>query len=232
MSRPGSKPQKKVATHWSPSLAYAVGLIATDGCLSSDGRHIDFTSKDRSLVETFRQCLKINNKIGKKVSGFTGRKDYYRIEFGDVNFYQWLLQLGLTARKSKTIGELVIPKRYFWDFLRGSFDGDGSIYSYWDPRWQSSHMYYLQFASASMKHLQWLQESISQLAGVDGRIQAAGGYHHLVFAKSSTNKLFKRMYYNNSVPHLKRKLTKALRIFKIEKLHNRAQVAEPAYAHG
>ena len=39
---------------WSPDLAYAVGLLATDGNLSSDRRHMSFISKDRDLVETLR----------------------------------------------------------------------------------------------------------------------------------------------------------------------------------
>jgi len=32
---------------WTPELAYIVGLITTDGCLSSDGRHLTFTSCDK-----------------------------------------------------------------------------------------------------------------------------------------------------------------------------------------
>ncbi len=31
---------------WNANLAYAVGLIAADGCLSKDGRHIILVSKD------------------------------------------------------------------------------------------------------------------------------------------------------------------------------------------
>ena len=43
----------------------------------------------------------------------------FQIQFGDVVFYQWLLSLGLTPNKSKTIGPLKIPYEYFFDFLRG-----------------------------------------------------------------------------------------------------------------
>lgn len=51
---------------WTPELAYAVGLITTDGSLSSDGRHIDFTSNDKELINTFKKCLNLKNKIRKK----------------------------------------------------------------------------------------------------------------------------------------------------------------------
>ena len=53
MGKRGPKPKKKISTNWSAELAYAVGLIATDGCLSKDKRHIDFTSKDKELIKTF-----------------------------------------------------------------------------------------------------------------------------------------------------------------------------------
>lgn len=49
---------------WSNELAYAVGLIATDGNLSKDGRHIELTSKDTEQLETFKRCLKLKNRIG------------------------------------------------------------------------------------------------------------------------------------------------------------------------
>ena len=31
---------------WTPALAYAVGLAATDGCLVNTGRHVAFVSSD------------------------------------------------------------------------------------------------------------------------------------------------------------------------------------------
>ena len=37
---------------WTPQLAYAVGLLVTDGNLSPDGRHICMRSSDKNLLET------------------------------------------------------------------------------------------------------------------------------------------------------------------------------------
>ena len=51
------KPQNKTSTTWSSKLAYAIGLITTDGSLSKDGRHISFTSKDKEQVKNFKFCL-------------------------------------------------------------------------------------------------------------------------------------------------------------------------------
>jgi hypothetical protein len=47
---------------WSVELAYAVGLMATDGNLAGDRRHMSFVSRDRDLVETLRRCLRVTTQ--------------------------------------------------------------------------------------------------------------------------------------------------------------------------
>ena len=228
MGKRGPAPRGQVSTIWSSNLAYAVGLITTDGSLSINGRHINLTSKDREQVVNFKKCLGLKHiKIGRKSSGYSKKKLYYQVQFGDVLFYKWLMDLGLKPNKSKTLGSLTIPDQYFFDFLRGCFDGDGSINAYWDPRWHSSFMFYLNFVSASPQFLLWLQSTIIRLASAKGTINHSEAIRtsHLRYAKSATKILFNRMYYNKNIPYLKRKLVKAQKIFKIDKKHN-AQVAE------
>ena len=48
------------------NLWYLVGLITSDGCLSSDGRHIDITAKEYEFLEKIKQATGISNKIGIK----------------------------------------------------------------------------------------------------------------------------------------------------------------------
>ncbi|MBI2120705.1 MAG: hypothetical protein HYT94_03735 [Parcubacteria group bacterium] len=145
--------------------------MASDGCVQGDGRHIDLTSKDEEQLKNFLKALNINVAITKKDGSFG--KTYQRVQFGDVLFCGFLLSIGITPAKSKTIGVLKIPSKYFFDFLRGSFDGDGCFYSYWDPRWKSSHMFYLTFSSASLTHVEWLREEIAKQAGAQGHISKA-----------------------------------------------------------
>ena len=229
------KPLGKIVSKWSPELAYAIGLIATDGNLSTDGRHIEFTSKDIQLLKTFKKCLKLENKIGLKIGGFTGKR-YPRIQFGDVIFYNWLLKIGLTPRKSKTISKLKIPNKYFFDFLRGHFDGDGSCYSYWDPRWKSSFMFYITFTSASKPHIDWLRGKIKKLAKIKGHITQDGGKNtwQLKYAKKETKVLINKFYYKGNVPCLERKRQKIITILTIDKKHSakipNARVAKPETA--
>jgi hypothetical protein len=222
------KPLAKVQTKWSETLAYAVGLITTDGNLSSDGRHITLVSKDMEQIKTFKNCLGIKNKVGLKDSGFTKQRKYYYVTFGDVIFYKWLISIGLTPNKTKTLNVLKIPDHYFSDFLRGHFDGDGSCYSYWDSRWKSSFMFYITFISASLPHLKWLRKTLERLTNVKGHVTQDG--HNVVwylkYAKREAKILFKYLYKKQSSPRLVRKYKKVLKILETDKKH--ADVSELA----
>ena len=77
---------------WSPTLAYVVGLITTDGSLSKDKRHIDFTSSDLQLLKTFQKSLSLKNKITEKSKSCSPVRKYFHIQFGDRIFYDWLLR--------------------------------------------------------------------------------------------------------------------------------------------
>lgn len=199
----------KVNRTWSSNLAYAIGLIVTDGCLYNDGRHISLTSKDLDQLHNFLKCLNINVKIGKKKSGYTGQLTTH-VQFGDINFYNFLLELGLTANKTKTIGSIKIPRKYFFDFLRGCFDGDGSFFSYWDSRWKSSFMYYMAFVSASNEHIDWLRSVLKKTLKINGHITRSKGksWMSLKYAKKESIKIIRKMYYSKNVVCLKRKRLK------------------------
>ena len=118
----------------SGKLAYAVGLIATDGNLSKNGRHINLTSKDEEQIKNFAKILNLKNAISMKRSSYTREKKYYFLQFGDIELYRFLLSIGLMPNKTKSLGPLQIPDKYFADYLRGFLDGDGFTTSYWDTR--------------------------------------------------------------------------------------------------
>ena len=197
MGKRGPKPKGKVKIKWSANFAYAMGLIATDGCLSSDGRHIIFVSKDMEQIENFIKCLGIVDiKIGKTFSGHKKNMSF-RVQFGDIIFYEFLQNIGFTPAKSLTLGAIKIPDKYFFDFLRGCFDGDGCSYSYWDPRWKSSFMFYLSLASASKIFIDWIQESIRKFIGLTGHIvfnDRQNGCYQLRYSKYEAIKLVEFLY--------------------------------------
>jgi len=210
MGKRGPKPKGKVKINWSPEFAYAIGLIVSDGSLSIDGRHISFMSKDLEMIENYQKGLQINIHTGKKSGGAMLEKKYFVTQFGDILFYDFLLNIGLMPNKSKIIGEVKIPPEYFFDFLRGSFDGDGCTYSYFDPRWKSSFMFYTTFVSASKEHIVWLRKEIFCRLDIKGHITNDGKKStlQLKYAKADSLKLLKKMYPNKKVLHLSRKRLK------------------------
>ena len=220
MKKRAKKGAGKVKIEWSANFSYAIGLIVTDGCLYNDGRHMSLTTKDIEQARNFKKCLDIKVKIGLKGSSSSKEKKYYHVQFGDVVFYKFLYSLGITSVKSKTISEIYIPDKHFFDFLRGCFDGDGCFYSYYDPRWRSSHMFYLTFSSASLKHVLWLQKEICKRLLTKGHISKSkreGSIFNLRYAKKEALEIIKKMYYNHRVVSLSRKRLKIKRALKIEK---------------
>lgn len=220
MGERGPKLKGRVKIKWSANFAYAIGLLATDGCLYNDKRHISLVSNDFEQIKNFKKCLNLKDiKIGLSKSGQKNNVSY-RIQFGDVLFYKFLEQIGLSSAKSKTIGEVDIPENYFFDFLRGVFDGDGCFYSYWDSRWKSSHMFYLTFSSASLVNIKWLQKEINSKTHALGHISKSlnkSSIYNLRYAKKESLVIIEKMYYNPRVVCLSRKKLKIKRALKVEK---------------
>lgn len=104
--------------------------------------------------------------------------------------------------KTKHLGPLKIERKFFADFLRDHFDGDGYIHSYYDPRWRSSYMVYLNFLSASYELLQWMQEQIIGNFGVRGVLKKASNIYGIRFAKYESLHLLKQMYPSRQQPVL------------------------------
>jgi hypothetical protein len=199
---------------WSANLAWAVGLIATDGNLSGDARHMTVTSIDRDLLETLRERLNLSVAITPNHGG-SGRSGL-RVQWGDRHFYEWLVGIGLTPAKSLTLGPLAVPDEHFVHFLRGCVDGDGSITTYVDryntfkkPTYVYTRLF-VSIVSASPRFLDWLQATVSRLAGLSGsltvrRSASRNDIWCLKYAKRESLTLLRWMYKEHDAPCLRRK---------------------------
>ena len=203
--------------HSNYELAYGVGLIASDGSLSKDGRHIIFTSKDKELVEHVKEIFSVAAEIKKKTRATEKEKKYYYIQWSRVELYKWFVSLGLMPNKSKKMTSLDIPEEFFADFLRGHFDGDGCFYAYRDKRWKSSYQFYFMFCSASLAHIHWLQARIQEYFRTEGHVTHDGKrtVHYLKFGKAASRVLISKLYADSTSYSLTRKQ---------EKIHNALQL--------
>src|SRR5437762_6214014 len=111
---------------WSDEMAYIVGLTATDGCLITGRRVINFKSEDRQLVQTYLGVLGRTNRIRREKT-HTPDGVVFTTQFGDSRLYEWFRSTGLTPRKSLTLGSIRAPSQFIIPLARGLMDGDGSI---------------------------------------------------------------------------------------------------------
>lgn len=181
-----------------PDLWYAVGLITSDGSLSCDGRHINITSKDYGFLSDVRNILGVKNKIGIKNRDRV-RLCYY-IEFSNVNFYKFLLSIGLIPNKSLSLGHLDIPNDFFCDFLRGLIDGDGNIRR-WIHSGNGGEQWSLRIWSGSRRFCEWLQHIIEHLLKAKGRIHLETRRFHLYtlkYGKVAAKAILEKCYYEGA----------------------------------
>jgi len=211
---------------WNSNLAYIVGLITTDGNLSKDKRHIFFTTGDHQLMDTFKNCLGIKNRVRSALERESSKKQTYRVSFGNRRFYVWLENIGLMPNKTYNLGKINVPKKYFRDFLRGHLDGDGSVFTYTDRYMEykgkryTYQRLYTAFHSISFEHLKWLQTNIKEIIKIKGAL----AYYtkkdrkmkmwKLRFAKKDSLKLLSWLYYKPNLPCLYRKRKIAERFLK------------------
>jgi len=195
---------------WSANLAYAIGLVATDGCLLGTGRHVAFVSKDLALVRAFLRCV---DRVGARIRK---ARRAYRVYFGDVELYDWLTAVGLTPRKSLTMRGLRVAPEFFLDAVRGLLDGDGSIAHYVHTPNLADYPNYryrrlcVRFYSASEAHLSWLQTQLGATLGIRGAlIRQPRELRHdlfaLQYAKHASIALLTRLYEDPKTPRLRRK---------------------------
>ena len=111
--------------------AYWAGFIAADGNIRKDFHkvRIELARKDRDHLFKFRKAIDGNNPI-KDYTRFNNYSTY--IEVNCKKMCEDLNKIGITPNKSLTLNiDLTqIPKDLTHHFIRGYFDGDGSLNSY------------------------------------------------------------------------------------------------------
>ena len=206
--------RRPTSYEWTAATAYAVGLLATDGCLIERGHSIAFVSKDVELVETLLACLGREPRY--RVDRTRVGRPLYRFQTKDVVLYRWLVAAGLTPRKSLTLGSIRAPDALLAHVVRGLLDGDGSIINkVWraDTGRRSDYYYEhlrTQFVSASRAHLDWLRSRLSASLGLRGSICTfvrpdRRPIHRLAYGKRDSMTLLQWLYVDPTAPCLFRK---------------------------
>jgi hypothetical protein len=194
-------------------LWYTIGLIATDGNLSPNKRHINITSKDRGILILIKKALGIpNNKVGRKGRGGDPDKKYSYLQFSDVHFYRFLESIGLTRKKSLTLSPLKIPQGYYIDFLRGVIDGDGNMQKTVHTS-NRNIQWTLRIVSGSPYFLPWIKDNVERIFELTGKSyvrkdKGKNPLHILKYGKFAAKIILRRCYYKSCLT-MPRKLKNA-----------------------
>jgi hypothetical protein len=108
---------------WSPEMAYVLGLIATDGCVSKSGA-VSLCINDKNLLEKVKDLMGSAHTI--KYYGH--QEGLYSFNFSRQKLCADLNRLGIFPNKSLNIRFPDVPDAFLVDFVRGVFDGDGSVF--------------------------------------------------------------------------------------------------------
>lgn len=115
---------------WSEDMAYVLGFFAADGNMirNKRGAHfVEFQITDRHIVFDIRRTIGSNHKITVRTRN-GNQKTIFRLQIGSATWFTDLISRGFVPAKSKVLVFPKVPRKYIGPFIRGYFDGDGSVY--------------------------------------------------------------------------------------------------------
>lgn len=195
-----------------------LGLFCADGCMfinSGGSKYVSFISTDREILEKIKRILNSKHKLAIRKRYNKNWEKLFLLQIGCKEMHEDLIKLGLMPNKEFRLKLPSIPKEYLRHFVRGYFDGDGSvIYGYFRRKDRNNKKtpYLLTcFAYANLSFLRRLSEVLTKNIGTrKGYLDKRGS--HLYYSKLDSMKLFYYMYKGvTKERYLERKYNKFLK---------------------
>ena len=192
----------------SHNMAYILGLLASDGCVSKDTNHfyIDLQQEDEEILYKIKEELSFEGPI----QHYTNNNgcNFSRLRVCSKIIKEDLTHYGITPKKTYSLlPPTFLEEQYLISYIRGYFDGDGCIYI---NQKDSSYNWYI--CGARKEVLEWMKKILLNNYGiitsvsVSSRMLSNGDpfYYLQVYKKETIIKIFKILYVQNSL-FLKRK---------------------------
>lgn len=177
---------------WSSRMAYVLGLLITDGCISRSGT-VSLCINDKELLEKVKEAMESAHKIEPSKH----QKNLYTFHFARENMVKDLEKLCVVPKKSLVVKFPEVPQAYLSDFIRGVFDGDGSVF--FDKRRPESPLR-SSFVSGSKDFIEGLEASLGFLGMPKRTIykqKTENGWSYMfIYDHKDSIQLFKILYKN------------------------------------
>ncbi|MDO8662686.1 MAG: LAGLIDADG family homing endonuclease [Candidatus Omnitrophota bacterium] len=133
-----------------------------------------------------------------KITPSRHQKGLYYFHFAREKLAADLAKLGVLPRKSLTVKFPQVPEKHLADFIRGIFDGDGSVF--FDKR-RPKFPLRSKFVSGSEAFIEGLQKAIEDYLGMPKRTiykqKTKNGWSHMfIYGHKDSTKLFEILYKN------------------------------------
>ncbi|PIQ35600.1 MAG: hypothetical protein COW60_03090 [Candidatus Yonathbacteria bacterium CG17_big_fil_post_rev_8_21_14_2_50_43_9] len=197
------KVNKSFFKKWSPEMAYVLGFFAADGYITVNKRGGQFWCiqiTDKKILEQIREAIQSEHKISVRVrSG--NESTLYRLQIGSIEMCENLRRLGFSERKTKSLVVPNVPEKYFSDFVRGYFDGDGNVWTGIIHKQRKTRNFAIQasFTSCSKVFLESILERLAMYNFDGGSVyKIKENCYRLQFGTCDTLKLYNFMYNHGS----------------------------------
>jgi len=147
-----------------PESLWVLGFIFADGSLRRDiGYRIELSQKEPGILQKINILMESNYPIKKKCNrGGWSNGDIYRLRMTSKKIFISLEKYGLHQNKSLDIEFPDLNKSILNHFIRGYFDGDGSIYKIKEDK-----RIVTKFCSGSLSFLKSLNEILFNFCDVN-----------------------------------------------------------------
>lgn len=197
----------------SEEKAYWLGFLTADGYVKGTGSiEVGLAEIDVEHLNKLKNSLCSEHKLSRKETKLTvNDKVYvsYKLSFKDKVMTNDLIKYGLTPNKSYDayIPIEIINSKYIKHYIRGLFDGDGSLYSY--KQANGKERYEISIVSGSEKMINDITEIIKNHLKIDMKYRLSRNLHEVRLYDQFQIKTFLNWIYTDSVIYLDRKYNKA-----------------------
>lgn len=211
---------KLTKTHY-----YWLGFLWADGCIDIDENkswyrlRLALSEKDKEHLEKFKKFIAPSKPLY-----FRKSNNSWSFEINNETLIKNLSKLGITVKRSTLSDNFGnIPKKFLTDFIRGYFDGDGTIgiYRLADKRHENYFFNRIQLRMVLVnKNLTICMSNFLKELEIDNtyfKESKRDVWHISISSKIGQNNFIKRIYGNKKDVKLERKYETATRALEILK---------------